>query len=142
MRSTGWAATALCAVALAWGGAGYLSTRPTDFHDYRVAAVQSAESAYDALASAQLTADALTAGRVTAPYAESMFDDSRDALAGAFKQFAALSPPDDPTRAMRDTLGPLLIQANTVLSTLEDDPASKAARPVADDLDDFIEAHK
>jgi len=142
MRATGWAATGLCTLAMAWAGAGYLATRTTDFHDYRVTAVQSAESAYHALASARLTGEALSQARITTPYAESMFDDSRDALAGAAKQFAGLSPPDEQSRAMRDTLGPLLIRANTALSELEDDPASKAAEPVEDALDDFIEAHK
>jgi hypothetical protein len=142
VRATGWAATGLCGLALIWGGAGYLSSRPTDFHDYRVAAVGAAQSAYDAVATAELTAKALLAAKVTDPYAESMFTDSRAALAGAAKQFAGVSPPDDRTRAMRDTLGPLLMTANTVLSSLEDDPSSTAAQPVADALDHFIEANQ
>jgi hypothetical protein len=32
MRATGWAAAGLAAVALAWGGASYLATKPVDFH--------------------------------------------------------------------------------------------------------------
>ena len=67
MLARGWAATALAAVALAWAGAGYLATKPVDFHDYRVKAVQAAQSAYDALATASLTGSALLAGRVTQP---------------------------------------------------------------------------
>src|SRR5690349_14356693 len=95
MRARGWAASALAAAALAWAGAGYLATKPVDFHDYRVTAVQAAQSAYDALATASLTGSALLAGRVTQPYANTMLDDARSALAGAAKQFTGVAAPDD-----------------------------------------------
>jgi hypothetical protein len=145
MRATGWAAATLAAVALAWGGAGYLATKPVDFHDYRVTAVQAAQSAYDALATASLTGTALLAGRVTRPYADSMLGDARSALSGAAKQFAGVGPPDDRTRKMRDRLGPLLVRANAVLPDRSSDltrTALDAIRPVEAGLDQFITAHK
>lgn len=144
MRATGWAAAGLAAVALAWGGAGYLATKPVDFHDYRVAAVGAAQSAYDALATATLTGDALLAGRVTRPYADSMLADARSALAGAAKRFTGVAAPDDRTEAMRDSLGPLLIRANAVLPGTSDDltrPALGSIRPVQAALGRFIEEH-
>jgi hypothetical protein len=145
LRATSWAATGLVAAALAWGGAGYLATKPTDFHDYRVAAVGAAQSAYDALASADLTGTALLAGRVTGPYADSMLGDARDALAGAAKQFAGVSPPDQRTQKMRDELGPLLIKANAVLPGTASDITDKTLdnlKPVEDALDQFLEEHE
>ena len=145
MRATGWAATALATVALAWAGAGYLATKPVDFHDYRVTAVGAAQSAYDALATASLTGTALLAGRVTQPYADSMLDDARGALAGAAKQFTDIAAPDESTEAMRDQLGPLLERANAVLPGRSTDltrTALAAIRPVEAGLDQFIEANK
>ena len=145
MRAAGWAATGLVAVALAWGGAGYLATKPVDFHDYRVAAVGAAQSAYDALATALLTGGALLAGRVTQPYADTMLDDARSALAGAAKQFTDVAPPDDRTEAMRDRLGPLLVRANAVLPGRSSDltrGALDAIRPVQAGLYRFIEDDK
>ena len=142
MRATGWAAAGLTAVALAWGGAGYLATKPVDFHDYRVTAVGAAQSAYDALATTSLTGDALLAGRVTRPYADSMLGDARSALAGAAKQFTDVAPPDDRTAAMRDQLGPLLIRANAVLPGTSDDltrGALDAIRPVEAGLGQFLD---
>jgi hypothetical protein len=145
MRATGWAATALATVALAWGGAGYLATRPVDFHDYRVTAVQAAQSAYDGLATASLTGTALLAGRVTQPYADSMLGDARSALAGAAKRFAEVAPPDDRTREMHDRLAPLLLRANAVLPGRSTDltrAALDAIRPVEAGLDQFIDDQK
>ena len=145
MRATGWAAAALAAVALAWGGAGYLVTKPVDFHDYRVAAVGAAQSAYDALPTASLTGDALLAGRVTEPYADSMLDDARSALAGAAKRFTDVAPPDQRTEAMRDRLGPLLVRANAVLPARSADLTRgtlDAIRPVEAALEQFAKEHK
>jgi hypothetical protein len=145
VRAPGWAASALIAAALLWGGAGYLATKPTDFHDYRVAAVGAARSAYDALATAELTGRAVLAHRVTGPYAASTLDDCRSALAGAAKRFAGVGPPDAPTRAMRDELGPLLVRANAALSGVEDGVSASsvaALHPVAARLDDFVQAHQ
>jgi hypothetical protein len=145
MRATSWAVAGLAAVALAWGGAGYLATKPVDFHDYRMAVVGAAQSAYDALATASLTGSALLAGRVTRPYTDSMLDDARSALAGAAKQFTDVAAPDDRTEAMRDQLGPLLTRANAVLPGSSTDltrAALDAIQPVQAGLDQFITDHK
>jgi hypothetical protein len=141
VRAQGWTATGLATVALIWGGAGYLLTRPTDFHEYRVTAVGSAQSAYNALATARLTGQALENGRVTTPYAQSVYDDAREALAGAAKEFAAVSPPDDRTTALRDELAPLLTGASTALTDIEDGQPG-AGEQVADALHDFVDEHK
>jgi hypothetical protein len=144
VRARGWAATGLSVVALFWGGAGYLDTGPADFHDYRVAAVGAARSARDALASAELTGKAVLAGKVTAPYAGSMLDDARDALAAAAERFRDASPPDGAAEALRDELEPLLVRANTVLSGLDSEVTDETVRrvdPVAGGLDDFVERH-
>jgi hypothetical protein len=145
VRATGWAVTGLAAVAVLWGGAGYVVTKPPDFHDYRVAAVGAATSAYDALASAELTGKALLAGRVTGPYADGMLGDARDALAGAAKRFAGVSPSDQRAERMRDELAPLLTRANAVLPGQESDltePALTTMQPVADALHTFVEVHR
>lgn len=152
VRARRWGAVALALVAAGWGGAGYLSTKPIDFHDYRVAAVHSAQSAYNAVTTAERTVRADLAGKLPGPYVTSMLADGRKALSGAAKEFAGKAPPDARTRAMRDALGPLLLQADAVLGDAEsavagdDDAALHAAvdalGPVADDLAGFIEAHR
>jgi hypothetical protein len=149
MRARSWAAAGLVVLAIGWGGAGYLATKPTDFHDYRTAAIGAAQSAYTALTTAELTGRAVLADRIPGPYAASMLDDCRSALAGAAKRFTAVAPPDPRTTAMRATLGPLLSSANSVLGDIETaldaGPLQErldAARAIADDLDAFIEAHR
>jgi hypothetical protein len=132
-----WGATVLSLVAVAWGGAGYLVTKPVDFHDYRVAAVGSAQAAHDALSTVALVAEARRQGRVMTPYAESTFDDARRALAGAAKQFTGVEPPDAACQAMHDELAPLLQKADREL------PEVAAGEPdeVSDALEAFVERH-
>lgn len=149
MGARRWAAAAAAVLALLWGGVGYLITKPTDFHDYRVTAVQAAQSAYNALGTARLAGTARLEGRVTAPYLDSVLNDCREALAGAAKQFAGQSPPDDRTEAMRDELGPMLIRASAALDGVEnatDDADLRAGletvASVADEVDGFLEIHK
>jgi hypothetical protein len=142
----------LALLAVAWGGVGYLMTKPTDYHDYRVTAVQSAQSAYNAVATVAVTGAAELDGRVFEPYLSSVLGDARKALAGAATQFAELAPPDDLTTAMRDQLGPLLLTANSTVGDVEraaadqDDQALRQALrsldPVADQLSSFIEDHR
>ena len=148
MGARRWATGVAIVLALVWGGAGYLVTRPTTFHDYRVTAVDAARSAYNALATARIAGTARLDRRVTEPYLESVLADSREALAGAAKRFAGESPPDARTAAMRDELGPMLVRASAALDGLEnagDDAALRAALgPVAeaaDEVDGFLEAH-
>jgi hypothetical protein len=74
-----------------------------------------------------------------------MLGDARDALAGAAKQFAGVSPPDQRTQKMRDELGPLLIKANAVLPGTASDITDKTLdnlKPVEDALDQFLEEHE
>lgn len=149
MGARRWATAVAVVLALLWGGAGYLVTRPTTFHDYRVTAVGAARSAYNALATARLTGSARLDRRVTAPFLESVLGDCREAVAGAAKRFTGESPPDTRTAAMRDELGPLLVRASAALDGMEragDDAALRAALgPVAaaaEEVDGFLEAHE
>ncbi|MBL7255516.1 hypothetical protein [Paractinoplanes lichenicola] len=139
MRAKWWGATALSVVALAWGGAGYLITKPVDFHDYRVAAVSAAETAHDALTTTALVAEALEKGQVMTPYGKSAFDDARKALAGGAKKFTAIEPPDERCERMHDELAPLLQQADAALTRTETEP--HAADQLSDALERFVEQH-
>jgi hypothetical protein len=137
---------------LCWGGAGYLMTKPTDYHDYRVAAVQSAQSAYNSVATVAVTGAAELDGRVFAPYLSTVLGNARKALAGAAKQFTEQAPPSAATAAIRDQLGPLLLTANSTVGDVEraasdrDDQALRQALrsldPVVRDLSSFIEDHR
>jgi hypothetical protein len=142
---------AAVAGALLWGIVGYFLTKPTDFHDYRRTVVQVADSAYVAVSTAQMTVRAQLDGKVTGRYTTAALQDATDAVAGAWKQFAAVAPVDDATTAMRDELGPVLLDAVRTLGDLvaaEDQGAAATAAalpalgPVADDLSDFLERHK
>jgi hypothetical protein len=152
VRARGWALLLLTLLAAAWGGAGYLMTKPIDHHDYRVAAVQSAQSAYNSVATVAVTGAAKLDGRVFAPYLSTVLDDARKALAGAAKQFADQAPPTVATAAMRDQLGPLLLTASSTVGEVQraaadrDDRALRQALrsldPVARELSKFIEDHR
>jgi hypothetical protein len=152
VRARGWAKLLLALLAVGWAGAGYLMTKPTDYHDYRVAAVQSAQSAYNSVATVAVTGAAKLDGRVFAPYLSTVLDDARKALAGAAKQFAKQAPPTVATVAMRDQLGPLLLTASSTVGDVEraaadrDDRALRQALRSLDavgrDLSKFIEDHR
>jgi hypothetical protein len=152
VRARWWGFVLVVLLVLCWGGFGYLMTKPTDHHDYRKAAVQAAESAYDSVGTVRLTVEASLDGRTFPPYVTSMMDDAREALAGAAKQFTAKAPPDEQTRTMRDRLGPLLLAANVRLGETEqavedgDDQAVREAvdrlHPLGEQLSDFIEAYQ
>jgi hypothetical protein len=151
VNARAFAAAAVAVVALTWGIFGYYTTKPTDFHTYRKAAVGSAQSAYNALGTARLTGEAVLDDRLTAPYVTVTLGAARKAVAGAVKSFADVAPPDARTRAMRDQLGPLLVAANADLGDIEDatahddDAALRAAigraTKTSDALDGFLEAH-
>jgi hypothetical protein len=139
------------ALVIVWAIFGYFLTKPTDFHDYHKAVVQAAESASDAVSTAQLTVQAQLDDRVTGPYVHSTLQRSVDAVAGAWKQFAGITPVDEATTKMRDELGPLLLSAVNVLGDLdraENSGGAATARalpaldPVAQRLSDFVEAHR
>ena len=138
-------------LAVCWGLAGYLLTKPTDHHDYRKAAVQAAQSAYGAMETVRLTSEAKLDGRLLSPYVTTMMDDARKALAGAAKKFASQAPPDDVTITMRDRLAPLLVAAGARLGDAQnavedhDDPALRGLLDplgqVARELSDFLKAY-
>jgi hypothetical protein len=138
-------------LAVLWAVIGYQLTRQPDFHDYRKAAVQAAESAYDAVATAQLTVQAQLDGQVTGAYTDSTLQRGADAVAGAWKQYATAQPVDARSVSIRDELGPLLQESVRVLGDLryaeQLGPAATAhalaaAGPLAEDLSDFVDRHR
>jgi hypothetical protein len=151
IRLRHWAPLFVALVVL-WAVVGYLLTKPTDFHDYRKAAVQSAESGYNAVSTAEITVRAQLDDKVTGPFSKTTLDWASSAVAGAWKQFAGVAPVDEATTAMRDELGPILLSAVRVLGDLTkaEDSGSPAATahalgqlgPVADQLSGFLEQHK
>jgi hypothetical protein len=150
VRGRWWSFVLVSALAVCWGVVGYYLTKPTDHHDYRKAAVQAAQSAYDAVGTVRLTGEAELDGRLFPQYVTTMLDDARQALAGAAKQFTAEVPPDETTTKMRDQLAPLLANANVLLGDVEsanedndDDALGKALdalEPLGEQLSDFLEA--
>ncbi|WP_433221748.1 hypothetical protein ACQP00_21535 [Dactylosporangium sp. CS-047395] len=108
---------------VACGLLGYCSVRPPDFHDFRVAAVTTAQAAHDALLTADLTGGAVRDGKATRLYATVMLDDSTKSLGSAVKDFAELPPPDATATALRDRLLPLLSEAVARLGDTAADPA-------------------
>jgi hypothetical protein len=151
LSARAFAAAVVAVVTLAWAGFGYYLTKPTDFHTYRKAAVQSAQSAYNALGTARLTGQAALDDRLTSAYVAVTLRSARTAVAGAAKSFADVSPPDERTRAMRDQLGPLLVAASADLAGIQDATANDddaalgaavdAAAKTSQALDAFLEAH-
>lgn len=144
--------TVLVVVTVAWALFGFQLTKPTDFHEYRVTAVDSAQSAYNALVTAKATGEAQLAGRTFDRYVESNLDDANKALAGAEKDFVGITPIDARTTAMRDALGPLLAASTRALSNLQKAvhtnnqaglrDALAALDPIVGQLSDFIDAHQ
>ena len=119
---------------------GYCSVRPPDFHDFRVAAVLTAQAAHDALLTADLTGGAVRTGKATELYATVLLDDSTRSLGTAVRDFAQLPPPDTMAVAMRDRLLPLLSEAVARLGDTTADPArTDGLRPLADQLSAFID---
>jgi hypothetical protein len=152
VRGRWWAFVLVSLLAVCWGVFGYLLTKPTDHHDYRKAAVQAAQSAYNAVGTVRLTGEAELDGRLFPPYVTTMLDDARQALAGAAKEFTAEAPPDDATTRMRDQLAPLLTAANARIGDAQsatednDDQALREAldelAQLAEQLSDFLEAYQ
>lgn len=139
------------ALVVVWAVVGYFLTKPPDFHDYRKAAVQAAESGYNAVSLAQLSVREQLADKASGQYVDSTLRRSADTVAGAWKQFAAAQPVDDATKQMGAQLGPILLSAVTVLGDLraaEDDGAAATAQavsalgPVADQLSDFLDRYR
>lgn len=138
-------------VVLAWAGLAYCAG-PADAHDYRRTAVQAAQAGLNAVRTAALAAVADRSGKVLDPYLSVVIDDSAGAVASAQDELAAEPPPDDATRALRDELTPLLVEASRRIGDLDlatssgDDAGIDAAvsglRQVGDRLDHFVERHR
>ena len=119
---------------------GYCSVRPPDFHDFRVAAVRTAQAAHDALLTAELTGTAVRDGRAPGPYAATLLDDSSTSLAAAVSDFTQLAPPDPAAVGLRDRLLPLLSEAVARIGDTAADPSrTDGLRPLADRLGAFID---
>jgi hypothetical protein len=142
-------AVALTGAALLWAGFAYHLTRPVEYRAYHRTVLQVAESAHDAAQTGRLTAEQQLAGRVTAQFAQTAFDDAGQALAGAQKKFASHGPPDARSVVLRDGLAPLLSATVIALgdtSEASDDSALRSGagglNALAQQLDDFITAHE
>lgn len=144
--------TVLVVLTVGWALFGFQLTKPTDFHEYRVTAVESAQSAYNALVTAKATGEARLAGKTFGTYVDSNLDDANKALAGAQKDFVGVTPIDARTTAMRDELGPLLAASTRALSDVQkaadtNDEAGlrvalAAIDPITAHLSDFIDQHQ
>jgi hypothetical protein len=134
------AATLAGLLVVVCGLLGYCSVRAPDFHDFRVAAVTTAQAAHDALLTADLTGGAVRDGNATELYATVLLDDSSKSLASAVGDFAQLPPPDATAKALRDRLLPLLGEAVARLGDTATDPAhTDGLRPLAERLGAFID---
>jgi hypothetical protein len=140
MRPRIMAATVAGVLLVVCGLLGYCSVRPPDFHDFRVAAVRTAQAAHDALLTADLTGGAVRSGRATELYATVLLEDSSKSLSSAVRDFAALPPPDAAATALRDRLLPLLSEAVARLGDTAADPEhTDGLRPLADRLAAFTD---
>jgi hypothetical protein len=113
----------LAAIGLLWAGFAYTVSRPTTPADYRRTLLQVAEATHDAARTGWLTGREQLAGRSTAPFTATGFDDATRAAAGASRQFAEEAPPDAATRKLRDQVSPLVSE---VVNRLADASAADA----------------
>ncbi|MFI5908113.1 hypothetical protein [Dactylosporangium sp. NPDC051541] len=138
MRPRIMAATLAGVLVVVCGLLGYCSVRPPDFHDFRVAAVTTAQTAHDALLTADLTGGAVRDGKAPGPYASVQLDAGAKSLGTAVGDFAELPPPDAAATALRDQLLPMLSEAVARLGDAAADPArTDGMRALAERLDAF-----
>ena len=150
MKAGRWVAVGVVIV-LAWVGLAYCAG-PADAHEYRRTAVQTAQAGLNAVRTAALAGVADRDGKLVDPYLSVVIGDSAGAVASAQDELAAQFPPDAATRALRDELTPLLVEAarrigNLDLATSAGDDAGTDAvvaglRQVGDQLDDFVQRHR
>jgi hypothetical protein len=150
MKAGRWVALGVVIV-LVWVGLAYCSG-PADAHEYRRTAVQAAQAGLNAVRTAALTGVADRDGKLVDPYLSVLIDDSAGAVASAQDQLAAQPPPDAATRALRDELTPLLVEASRRIGDLDlaassgDDAAIDAVvaglRQLGDELDGFVGRHR
>ncbi len=151
MKWRGWWAL-VTALVLVWGTFGYFATKPTDVHDFRKTAVQSAQSAYFSVSTADIAVRAHLAGKTLDTYLRAALDDATKGVSGAAGEFANEQPVDQATTRLRDELAPLLSAAVRALHDLRkaeqagDDAAlrryDEQLRPLRTKLDRFIERHR
>jgi hypothetical protein len=108
---------ALVAVALLAGAAACVSPSRTD-RDYQAKAVNTAESAASALATADLTVQAAERHRAPATYLSVLLSQAEQDLDGAQTSFDAVQPPSPAADRLRAEVGDLLTNAGDVLSAL------------------------
>jgi hypothetical protein len=136
---------------LIWAGLAYC-TGPADAHEYRRTAVQAAQAGLNAVRTAALAGVADRDGKLIDPYLSVLLDQSAGAVASAQNQLGAQSPPDGATRAMRDQLAPLLLDAAGAVGDLDlattasDDAGIDAVvarlRQLGDRFDDFVDRYR
>jgi hypothetical protein len=124
------------------GYGAYASTQPPDRHTFRIAAVQAAQSAHDALSTAYLAGVALRDGRATALYVTVLLDGGTRRTTTLVQKLGELSPPDDDMRALRDELAPLLTESVQRLGDTAAHPTDVETLPaLTDRLSDFLDRH-
>jgi hypothetical protein len=138
-------------IVLVWAGLAYCAG-PADAHEYRRTSVQAAQAGLDAARTAALAGTADRDGKLVDPYLSVVLDDSAGVVASAQDKLAAQAPPDPATRALRDELLPLLVEAarqigDLDLATSSGDRAGidghvDGLRRVGDRLDDFVERYR
>jgi hypothetical protein len=136
---------------LVWLGLAYCAA-PPDAHEYRRTAVQSAQAALAAVRTVVLAGPADRDGKLFPPYLSALIDDEAGAVTSAERELAAEPPPDAGTRAVRDQLTPLLVEAGRQIADLDaaesagDRPALAAhldaLRAIGDRLDAFVERYR
>lgn len=137
------------AVLLLWAGFAYDVSRPVDATAYRRTLLQVAEAAHDAAQTGRLVGEQELAGRVTAAFAATAFDDAATGLAGAQLKFASQGPPEPSSAAARDRLAPLLAATVTALGDTAEAADDAALRDgtgrlggLASQLEDFVTAQR
>ncbi|WP_327010160.1 hypothetical protein OHA72_24705 [Dactylosporangium sp. NBC_01737] len=134
----------IVAVALlaALGYGAYASTQPPDRHEFRITAVEAAQSAHDALQTAYLAGVALRDGRATALYVTVLLDGGTRRTTKTVATLAELPPPDEEMRTLRDELAPLLTEAVQRLGDAAADPTDiDALPPLTERLANFLDRY-
>jgi hypothetical protein len=139
------------ALVLIWAGLAYC-TGPADAHGYRRTAVQAAQAGLNAVRTAALTGVSDRDGKLIDPYLSVLLDESAGAVASAQNDLAAQPPPDGATRALRDELAPLLVEAAGAVGDLDlatsagDDAGIDAVvarlRQLGDRFSDFVDRYR
>ena len=108
-KRTAWGAVAAGLAILL--GVAALALTPIDRAGYRKAAAETSTNALSSVRTVALVVRADLAGKVTRPYAVTVVDVARAAVASATRDLAAREVPDGASRDLRDRLLPLLATA-------------------------------